>query len=64
METNGDSNLYLMQVRDKFILTLQYGRATAKYLDEFVRVFQRYGIEAQIVHPAQYASNDTPMPVL
>ena len=64
MGTNGNTNLYLMQMGEHFYLTLQYGRATQRYLDEFVRVLGELGIEASIGRPAQSMENDVPVPVV
>lgn len=64
METNGDTNLYLMQLNDKFILTLQYGKATEKYLNEFNKIFTEYGIKSEISHPAHYVDKDSNEAVL
>ena len=64
METNGNSNLYLMQLNDKFVLTLQYGMATQKYLAEFVKVFTELGVKAEIIHPAHHVDKDSPTAVM
>lgn len=63
MASNGDSNLYLMQLNDRFIMTLQYGRATQKYLDAFLRVFTELGVRAEIIHPAYEVAPDAQEPV-
>lgn len=64
METNGDSNLYLMQLNDKFILTLQYGMATEKYLNEFNKIFTELGINSEIAHPAHHVDKDSDKAIL
>lgn len=64
METNGRSNLYLMQLNDRFILTLQYGMATQKYLNEFNRIFTELGIKSEISHPAHHVLQDSMTAVL
>lgn len=64
METDGASNIYMMQLNDRFIITLQYGKATGKYLDEFKEIFSELGVKAEITHPAHYVSMDSKTAVL
>ena len=64
MAANGDSNLYFMQLNDRFHMCLEYGRATGKYLDAFLRVFEELGIRSEIIHPAYEVSADVQAPVL
>ena len=46
--TYGDNNLFMMQLNDKFYISLQYGKATEKYLTEFECIFKELGIECEI----------------
>ena len=64
MAANGDCNLYLMQLNDRFHLCLEYGRATGKYLDAFVRVFSELGVRAEITRSQYEVDPDVEEPVL
>ncbi len=62
--TNSIHNLYMMQLNDKFAIILQYGKATEKYMNEFIKIFSDYGIKAEIKQPAHLLMNDSKIPVL
>lgn len=62
--TCGNSNLFLMQLGDRFILSLQYGKATDKYLNEFDRILKELGISSEITHPAYFIPYDVKEAVL
>ena len=62
--TYGNSNLFLLQLGDRFILTLQYGKATEKYLNEFDRILKELEIPSEITHHAHFISYDAKEPVL
>lgn len=62
--TNSIYNLYLMQLNDRFVLTLQYGKATEKYMNELLKIFSEYGIKAVVTLPAHYLAKDSKTPVL
>lgn len=64
METNGKANIYLMQLNDKFKLMIQYGKATQKYLNEFIKIFSELGIKAEIAHSSHYVLKDSAAAVL
>lgn len=64
MATFSYSNLYLVQLNDRFILTLMYGRATEKYLKEFLKIFDELGIQAGPDLEVQEAMNGAEEPVL
>lgn len=63
-ESNGDDNLFLFQLGDRFIMSLTYGMATCKYLQEFLRIFRELGIRAEITHEAYAIDKDASEPVL
>jgi hypothetical protein len=63
-ESNGDDNLFLFQLGNRFMMTLTYGLATAKYLQEFLRIFRELGIRAEITHEAYAIDKDASEPVL
>ncbi|MCR4749980.1 MAG: hypothetical protein K5877_09340 [Lachnospiraceae bacterium] len=64
LSTYGDNNLFLMQLNDKFYISLQYGKATEKYLTEFERIFTGLGIECEIIHHAATVPFDVKEAVL
>lgn len=64
METNGDRVTYLAQVNDRFILMLQYGRATEKYMHALAGVLAGLGLSAEMISPAEYVDRDVPEAVL
>ena len=57
-------NLFLFQLGEKFILTLTYGKATEKYLNEFLRIFRELDIPAEITHKAHDIDKDVTEPAL
>ncbi len=63
MGTNGLPNLYLFQIKDRFVAALYFGAATQKYLDEFKKVFDELGVKAQITHQQHLVKNDVAVPV-
>ena len=64
VETNSNMVVYLMQVGDRFYLTLLYGKATEKYLKEFDAFFQGLGIKSEIYAPTHYVVKGTDTAVL
>lgn len=62
--TNSLYNLYMMQLNDKFIITLQHGKATEKYMNELVKLFSEHGIKAEVKHSAHYLAQDSKTQVL
>ncbi|MDO4537785.1 MAG: hypothetical protein Q4B54_06445 [Coriobacteriales bacterium] len=64
MGTFANTNLYCMGVGDEFILMLQYGVGTQKYLDAFIGIFKELGIEARMNVAARTVDYDVLTPVL
>ncbi len=64
METNSIYNLFMFQLNDNFALTLQYGKATEKYLNELDKIFSELGIKAEITHLSHIVENDVTAAVL
>ncbi len=64
LETFSVYNLFMMQVNDNFALTLQYGKATEKYLNAIIKVFSELGIKAEITCPAHIVEKDSMTAVL
>ena len=64
MGTNGCANLYLFQVRDRFVLSLYHGEATQRYLDEFVKIFDELGVKSRITQRSRLADLDASAPVV
>lgn len=59
----GNTNVFMLQVNDCFFLSLHYGKATQKYLDAFVQVFDELGVHAEITQPAHPADLDVAEPL-
>jgi hypothetical protein len=62
--TNSIYNLFMMQVNDKFILSIYYGMATEKYMKELIKIFSNLGIKAEITYPVHSVVLDSKTPVL
>ena len=58
-QTNGNSNLYMAQVNDKFCLTLMYGRATEKYLGALRQILRELGVPCEIARHAHATALDS-----
>ena len=64
METGADRTAYLAQLNDRFLLMLQYGKATEKYIRALGRVLEDAGVSAEITSPVEYVAVDSPAPIL
>ena len=62
--TNSLYNLFMMQLNDKFILSLYHGKATEKYMNELVKLFDEFGIKAEVKTPVHNIPTDSKTPVL
>ena len=56
--TNGRSNLYMLQFKDRFILIIMYGKATEKYMDGMKSVLEEQGIKTEVRHPVKLIEHD------
>lgn len=63
-ETYNHSTLYMTQLNDRFIITLEYGKATEKYLNALDKIFSELGIKAEISLPVHQIVNDSSVAVL
>lgn len=64
LETNSIYNLFMIQLNDNFVLTLQYGMATEKYLNELNKIFSELGIKAEITRSSHIVEKDSLTAVL
>jgi hypothetical protein len=58
-ESTGHYVVYMLQLGGDFLFTVQYGRATERYLKEFQRLFTEEGIDNAILCPAHAISPGT-----
>jgi hypothetical protein len=64
METDSIYNLFMMQLNDKFILSIYHGMATEKYMKELIKIFSEFDIKAEVIHQIHSISRDSKTPVL
>jgi hypothetical protein len=64
METDGHFVVYMIQLKDNFIITFQYDNVTENYLNELKNVFNELGIKAEITQPVAKVLIDSQTAVL
>ena len=64
METDGHFVAYMIQLGERFIISLQYDNITEKYLEALKKTFTEWGIKSDISHPAAHVLKDSQTAVL
>jgi hypothetical protein len=64
METDGHFVVYMVQLKNKFIITFQHDNVTENYLNEMKKVFDELGIKAEITQPVSKVLVDSQTAVL
>jgi hypothetical protein len=64
METDGHFVVYMVQLKNKFIITFQHDNVTENYLNEMKKVFDELGIKAEITQPVSKVLVDSQTVVL
>lgn len=64
LETDAHLVVYMIQLKDRFIIPLQYDNLTEKYLNEFKKALGELGVAAEISQPASLVVKDSQTAVL